>query len=52
MTTGRINQVFFYFFSKFKFADGPAVDKFFIQEIVKNTIRAPNPEISGHACVT
>ena len=28
-----------------KFAHGPAVDKFCIQEIVKIAIRAPNPEI-------
>ena len=35
MITGRINQVSFYFFPKFKFADGPAVDKFFTREMVK-----------------
>ena len=53
MTTGRINQVSFYFFPKFKFADGPAVDKFFTREIVKFAIRARNPEIwpFGHHIV-
>ena len=45
MTIGRINQVSFYFFPKFNFADGPAVDKFFTREMVKIAIRAPNPEI-------
>ena len=39
MTTGRINQVSLYFFSKF----GPAVYKFFTREMVKFAIRAPNP---------
>ena len=33
------------FCSKPKFVRGPAVDKFFIREIVKIAIRAPNPEI-------
>ena len=45
MTTGKINQVSFSFFPKFKFADGPAVDKFFTREMVKIAICAPNPKI-------
>ena len=36
MTTGRINQVSFSFFRSLKFAHGPAVDKFFTREMVKN----------------
>ena len=39
MTTGRINQVSFYFFSKL----GPAVYKVFTRETVKFASRAPNP---------
>ena len=44
MTTGRINP--FISSRNFKFADGPAVDKFFTREMVKFAIRAPNPELA------
>ena len=47
MTTSRINQVSFSFFSKSQILHmARTVDKFFTREMVKIAIRGRNPEIS------